>query len=157
MVEYFALELVVAVPVVEHITTARGVYAAPALRRGVHYASMKEIGADPRRILSISAESMMNDGILYFLSSPSQGGVHDKTIDAGELVSSPPQSLCSFLFSVLVLSLCRKEMVVILTVCFSAAVIADTSGILSLIPLAMGLRLFSNNFLWDLSTRPAAL
>merc|ERR1719383_1515011 len=63
--------------------------------------------------------------------------------------------LCFLFGGLLILKLCRKEMPVVVTVivtvpffCFYTATVVGTSGILSLIPLALGLRLFSRNFLW---------
>jgi len=54
-----------------------------------------------------------------------------------------------------VLKLCRKEVPVVVTIiitvpffCFYTATIVGTSGILSLVPLALGMRLFSRHFLW---------
>jgi NhaP-type Na+/H+ or K+/H+ antiporter len=127
-------------------------------------AGMKEIGADPRLITIISAESIMNDGCGVLLFTPFYGAAfEDEDIHAGELVAftamntlgAATLSLVFLFFSVLVLRLCRKEMVVVLTIvitvpffCYYTAVLVGTSGILSLILLALGLRLFSNNFLW---------
>ena len=127
-------------------------------------AGMKEIGADPRLITIISAESIMNDGCGVLLFTPFYGAAfEDEDIHAGELVAftamntlgAATLSLLFLFFSVLVLRMCRKEMVVVLTIvitvpffCYYTAVLVGTSGILSLILLALGLRLFSNNFLW---------
>ena len=67
----FAPAPVDAAPVVEHIARAPGVYAAPALRRGAHRTERRslpptrfgarqrgEIGADPRLITIMSADSL---------------------------------------------------------------------------------------------------
>jgi len=74
---------------------------------------------------------------------------------AVQTVGAVALGLCFLLAAFLVLKLCRKEMSVVLTIiiavpfmCFYSATLIDTSGILALIPLSLGLRLFSRNFLW---------
>jgi len=127
-------------------------------------AGMKELGADPRLTTIISGESIMNDGCAVVLFTLFYGAAFEaKVFTAGavvkftavQTVGAVALGLCFLLAAFLVLKLCRKEMSVVLTIiiavpfmCFYSATLIDTSGILALIPLSLGLRLFSRNFLW---------
>eukprot|EP00931_Biecheleriopsis_adriatica_P007107 TRINITY_DN108421_c0_g1_i1.p1 TRINITY_DN108421_c0_g1~~TRINITY_DN108421_c0_g1_i1.p1 ORF type:complete len:715 (-),score=130.41 TRINITY_DN108421_c0_g1_i1:20-1843(-) len=127
-------------------------------------AGMKQLGADPRLTTIISGESIMNDGCAVVLFTLFYGVAFEaKSFSARAVVKFTAMQtlgamalgLCFLFGAFLVLKLCRKEMSVVLTIiitvpfmCFYAATLVDTSGILSLIPLSLGLRLFSRNFLW---------
>merc|ERR1712136_323902 len=105
-----------------------------------------------RLITIISAESIMNDGCGVLLFTPFYGAAfEDEDIHAGELVAfTAMNTLGAATLSLLFLFFSVPFF------CYYTAVLVGTSGILSLILLALGLRLFSNNFLWVTSTRPAA-
>ena len=127
-------------------------------------AGMKELGADPRLTTIISGESIMNDGCAVVLFTLFYGvALEGKAFTAWEVVKftgvqtvgAATLGLCFLFGGLLVLKLCRKETPVVVTVvitvpffCFYTATIVGTSGILSLVPLSLGMRLFSRNFLW---------
>jgi len=127
-------------------------------------AGMKELGADPRLTTIISGESIMNDGCALVLFTLFYGAAFEaKSFTLGavvkftavQTVGAVGLGLCFLLGALLVLKLCRKEMSVVLTIiitvpfmCFYSATLIDTSGILALIPLSLGLSLFSRNFIW---------
>merc|ERR1719210_604478 len=73
---------------------------------------------------------------------------------AAQTVGAATLGACFLLGSLFVLHFCRKEAPVVLTtiitvpyLCFYAATLVGTSGLLALVPLSLGLRLFSRNFL----------
>ena len=87
----------------------------------------------------------------------------DESVEAGGIVIFTIVNIlgggCPWHFycfvTVMVLRLCRKEMPVVVSIivvapffCYYTAMLLGNSGILSLVPFALGLRLFSNNFLW---------
>jgi NhaP-type Na+/H+ or K+/H+ antiporter len=127
-------------------------------------AGMKELGADPRLTTIISGESIMNDGCAVVLFTLFYGAAFEgKTFTAlgvakftvVQTFGAATLGLCFLLGGLLVLKLCRREMPVVVTTvitipffCFYTATIVGTSGILSLVPLSLGMRLFSRNFLW---------
>jgi NhaP-type Na+/H+ or K+/H+ antiporter len=127
-------------------------------------AGMKELGADPRLTTIISGESIMNDGCAVVLFMPFfAAAFDDESVEAGGIViftivnilGAAALGLFYCFVTVMVLRLCRKEMPVVVSIivvapffCYYTAVLLGTSGILSLVPFALGLRLFSNNFLW---------
>ena len=90
--------------------------------------------------------------MVCFLSLPlCRAAFEDETIDAGELISYTAMSTlggATLGFSVLVLRLCRKEVVVVLTIVITVPffVLVGTPGILSIIPFRVGLPALQQQF-----------
>jgi len=127
-------------------------------------AGMKELGADPRLTTIISGESIMNDGcavvlftLFYGIAFEGKGFTSGSvaTFAAAQTLGAVALGVCFLVGSLLILGLCRKEAPVVLTaaiaipyLCFYVATLVGTSGLLALVPLSLGLRLFSRSFLW---------
>merc|ERR1719444_731758 len=124
---------------------------------------MKQLGADPRLTTIISAESILNDGIAIVLFTLFYGLAFENAAFSWSMaakhtmvntVGAASLGGCFLVAALIALAFCRKEAPVVLTavitipfICFYTAVSFGTSGVVALIPLSLGLRLFSRNFL----------
>eukprot|EP00928_Gymnodinium_smaydae_P044071 TRINITY_DN29425_c0_g1_i1.p1 TRINITY_DN29425_c0_g1~~TRINITY_DN29425_c0_g1_i1.p1 ORF type:complete len:324 (-),score=48.47 TRINITY_DN29425_c0_g1_i1:313-1218(-) len=126
-------------------------------------AGMKELGCDPRLVTIVGGESVLNDGcavviftLLYTVVFSGASLSTAKVVEFAFLQTIGAVALSSvFLGATLAaLKFCRKEAPVVITIlvsvpflCFYAAMLIETSGIIAMVAFGLGLNWFGKSLL----------